>query len=460
MDQEHLWKSVLAELELGISRASFITWFKETAIADIADGVVTISVPNGFAKNWLQDKYHKPILRALRSAVEEIREINYVVGPLSRPLHLARSKPRPPPRPDFMELPQDRLELREAAADPESGLNPRYTFAHFVVGSFNELAHAAAQAVIKNPGRTYNPLFVYGGVGLGKTHIIQAIGNDLLHQNSAFKVRYLPAEKYMGEVVDALTGRSMNELKERYRAVDLLIMDDIQFIARTEKMQEEFFHLFNTLYERNHQIIISSDKPPAAIPTLEGRLRSRFEGGMIADLGEPDFETRLAILKSKLKARNLTLPEEVLAAVAEAITANIRDLEGALNRLVLRTSMSSVPLDVEETKKILSQISSAPRRFASYKKVIRTVAEFYDVTEKDIINRSRRKEIVKPRQIAMYLLREELKCSFPFIGDKLGKKDHTTAIHAYKKILADLSVNPVLEMELKAVKEKIYTTPV
>ncbi len=460
MDQEHLWKSVLAELELDISRASFITWFKETAIADIAEGVVTISVPNGFAKNWLQDKYHKPILRALRNAAEDIRDVNYVVGPLSRPMHLARSKPRPHQRSDFMELPQDRLELREAAADPASGLNPRYTFEHFVVGSFNELAHAAAQAVIKNPGRTYNPLFVYGGVGLGKTHLIQAIGNDLLHKNSALKVRYLPAEKYMSDVVDALTGKSMNELKERYRAVDLLIMDDIQFIARTEKMQEEFFHLFNTLYEKNRQIIISSDKPPAAIPTLEGRLRSRFEGGMIADLGEPDFETRLAILKSKLKARNLSLPEEVLAAVAEAITANIRDLEGALNRLVLRTSMSAAPLDVEETKKILAQISSAPRRFASYKKVIRTVAEFYDVTEKDIINRSRRKEIVKPRQIAMYLLREELKCSFPFIGDKLGKKDHTTAIHAYKKILADLGANPVLEMELKAVKEKIYSAPV
>lgn len=464
MNREDLWKSVLAELEVDISRASFITWFKETAIADIAEGVVTISVPNGFAKNWLQDKYHRPILRALRSAIEDIRDINYVVGPLARPLGLARAKPRHPPgggpRLDFMELPQDRLELREAAVDPESGLNPRYTFENFVVGSFNELAHAAAQAVLQNPGRTYNPLFVYGGVGLGKTHLIQAIGNDLLRQNPTAKVRYLPSEKYMGEVVDALSSKTMNELKERYRAVNLLVIDDIQFIARTEKMQEEFFHLFNALYEKNKQVVISSDKPPAAIPTLEGRLRSRFEGGMIADIGEPDLETRLAILKSKLKAKHLTLPEEVLACVAETITANIRDLEGALNRLVLRTNMSTAPLDVEETRKILSQILSAPRRFASYKKIIRTVAEFYDVTEKDIINRSRRKEIVKPRQIAMYLLREELKCSFPFIGEKLGKKDHTTAIHAYKKIMADLSSNPVLEMELKAVKEKIYTAPV
>lgn len=462
MNQEDLWKNVLTELELDISRASFITWFKETAIVDITEGVVTISVPNGFAKNWLQDKYHKPILRALRNTAEDIREINYVVGPLARPLHLARSKPRQQPdmRSDFMELPQDRLELRETAADPESGLNPRYTFENFVVGSFNELAHAAAQAALQNPGRTYNPIFVYGGVGLGKTHLIQAIGNDLLRRNPPLKVRYLPSERYMGEVLDALTGKSMNDLKERYRAVDLLIMDDIQFIARTEKMQEEFFHLFNALYERNRQIVISSDKPPAAIPTLEGRLRSRFEGGMITDIGEPDFETRLTILKSKLKSKSLTLPDEVLSCVAETVTHNIRDLEGALNRLVLRATMSAVPLGVEETKKILTQVSSAPRRFATYKKVIRTVAEFYDVTEKDIVNRSRKKEIVKPRQIAMYLLREELKCSFPFIGEKLGKKDHTTAIHAYKKITADLNVNPTLDMELKALREKIYITTV
>ena len=458
MNREDIWKTVLAELEINISRASFITWFRETSIADMADGVVTISVPSGFAKNWLQDKYHRSILRALRGISEDVREVAYVVGATDRAL-LARTKQRVMPRPEFMDVPQDRLDLHEAATDPQSGLNPRYTFAAFIVGSFNELANAAAQAVLKNPGSAYNPVFIYGGVGWGKTHLIKAIGNEMLRQNPHQKVRYLSSEKYMGEVVDALTSRTMNELKERYRSTDLLIIDDIQFIARTEKMQEEFFHLFNALYEKNKQVIISSDKPPAAIPTLEHRLRSRFEGGMLADIGVPDVETRFAILKTKLGAKNLALPDDVLRCIAEAIATNIRDLEGALNRLVLRASMSSAPIDVEETKKILSAVAEAPRKFTSYKKIIRVVAAFYDVSEKDLINRSRRKEIVKPRQIAMYILRDELKCSFPFIGEKLGKKDHTTAIHAYKKVLRDINASPAFDSELKTLKEKIYTSP-
>lgn len=457
MPHEDIWKSVLAEVELNISKASFITWFKETFIAEINDGAVTVSVPNGFAKNWLQDKYHKLILRALRNIVNDTREINYVVGPLERTAGFMRGKPRPANRPSFIEIPQDRLELKEAAADPESGLNSRYTFGNFVVGSFNELAHAAAQAVIKNLGVAYNPLFIYGGVGLGKTHLIQAIGNEILRHNSALKVRYLSSEKYMGEIVDAINNKSMNQLKEHYRATDLLIMDDIQFIARTEKMQEEFFHVFNTLYEKNKQIVISSDKPPAAMPTLEHRLRSRFEGGMIADIGEPDFETRLIILKSKLQTKGVVLPQDVLEFIASTVKNNIRDLEGALNRIVLRTTMNSAPVDLEEAKKVIAQAVLAPRRLTSAKKVVRVVAEFYDVSEKDLVNRSRRKEIVKPRQIAMYLLREELKCSFPYIGEKLGKKDHTTAIHAYRKITADLIANPVLVSELATLKEKIYS---
>ncbi len=458
MSREEIWKNVLAEIELTTSRASFITWFQETTIADIAEGVVTVSVPNGFAKNWLQDKYHKLILRCLRGLLGDTREVAYVVGALDRPLSQMRPKVRSIPKPMFME-PQERLELKDGTADPESGLNPRYLFENFVVGSFNELPHVAAQAVLKNPGLTYNPLFIYGGVGLGKTHLIQAIGNELLQRCPGTKVRYIPSEKFMGEIVDAINTRTMNQLKERYRSVDLLIMDDIQFIARTEKMQEEFFHAFNALYERNKQIVISSDKPPAAIPTLESRLRSRFEGGMIADIGAPDFETRLAILKTKLRIKNLTLPDDIVEYVAETITSNIRELEGALNRLILRTTMTASPPNIDEAKRILAQVSAAPKRFVSPKKIIRTVSEFYDVTEKELVNRSRKKEIVKPRQIAMYLLREELKCSFPFIGERLGKKDHTTAIHAYKKITAALPTHPELDNELKTLKEKIYSPP-
>lgn len=458
-NREEIWKNVLAEIELVTSRASFLTWFQETAIADIAEGVVTISVPNGFAKNWLQDKYHKVILRNLRNLLSDTREVAYVVGTLERPLARERPKARSSPRPVFPE-PQERLELAEGAVDPESGLNPRYRFENFVVGSFNELPHVAAQAVVQNPGLTYNPLFIYGGVGLGKTHLIQAVGNEMVKQRPGTRVRYTPSEKFMGEIVDAINTKTMNQLKERYRRVDLLIMDDIQFIARTEKMQEEFFYAFNALYEQNKQIVISSDKPPAAIPTLESRLRSRFEGGMIADIGEPDFETRLAILKAKLAAKRLALPDDVLAYVADTIKSNIRELEGALNRLLLRAAMAAAPPDVEEAKRILAQVSGAHKRFISPKKIIRMVAEFYDVSEKELIDRSRKKEIVKPRQIAMYLLREELKCSFPFIGEKLGKKDHTTAIHAYKKITADLAARQELEQEIKSLRERIYSPSV
>lgn len=457
-DWGSIWKTVLVEIELTMSRASFITWFQETAITDMSDGVVTVSVPNGFAKNWLQDKYHKVILRCLRSIRSDTREVTYTVGP-GHPAAHTRAKARPLQKLIPFE-PQERIGLKDGAVDPESGLNPRYLFENFVVGSFNELATVAAQAVVKNPGLTYNPLFIYGGVGLGKTHLVQAIGNELLRTRQDAKIRYISSEKFMSEIVDAINSRTMNQFKERYRSVDLLIMDDIQFIARTEKMQEEFFYAFNSLYERNKQIVISSDKPPAAIPTLEGRLRSRFEGGMIADIGEPDFETRLAILKSKLRSKNLTLPDDVVDFVASTVKSNIRELEGALNRLLLHSAMNASPPGVDDAKRILTHVSAAHRHFVSPRKIIRMVADFYDITEKDLINRSRRKEIVRPRQVAMYLLREELKCSFPFIGEKLGKKDHTTAIHACKKISADISADPNLDNELRLLREKINSPPV
>ncbi len=456
-NKEEVWKAVLAELELSISRPSFITWFKETAIADINGGMVTISVPNGFAKDWLQNKYQRYIVQALRNVASDVREVAYVVGNVKNSASAGgKRRERPHHFRAALEL-EERLEWKEGGADPETGLNPRYLFEHFVVGSFNELAHAAAQAVVKGLGGTYNPLFIYGGVGLGKTHLVQAIGNGVLKAHPGLRVRYIPSEKYMGEIVDAINEKTMNQLKERYRAVDLLVMDDIQFMARTEKMQEEFFHTFNSLYERNKQIVISSDKPPAAIPTLEARLRSRFEGGMIADIGEPDFETRLAILQRKLEQKNLSLPVPVLEYVAQTIKSNIRELEGALNRLVLHTKMVNAPLDVNEAKKVLAQVQAGQKRFATPKKVVRAVADFYELSERELMNPSRKKEIVRPRQVAMYLLREELKCSFPFIGERLGKKDHTTAIHAYKKVLAELSQNSELEEELKVIKERLYS---
>jgi chromosomal replication initiator protein len=300
-------------------------------------------------------------------------------------------------------------------------------------------------------------LFIYGGVGLGKTHLIQAIGNELLLNNPSYKIRYVPAERYMTEIVEALRNQGMNRLKEKYREVDLLILDDIQFIARTEKMQEEFFHTFNALYEKNKQIIISSDRPPNAIATLEDRLRSRFEGGMIADVGLPDIETRLLILKTKADTKQITISEDVLLFIADKIKNNIRELEGALNRIIISSKLSNSPITVEIAKRSIMSHASSPKKFISAKKIIKAVVDFYDIEERDLLHRSRKKDVVRPRQIAMYLMLEELKSSYPIIGERLGGRDHTTAIHSCEKIGQELLTNSELEEELQAIKNIIFT---
>ncbi len=456
MENRELWQTVLAKIELTLSRPNFITWFRDTDIARLDDKTVTVSVPNAFAREWLQNKHHKAILHALRESNPEVKEVLYVLGPpQSSSSHfkggVSRHKTSPAPA-SF--LTGDEQPLHDLVLNPETGLNPRYTFSNFVVGSFNELAHAAAQSIVQSPGGAYNPLFVYGGVGLGKTHLIQAVGNALLSRNPHAKVRYTPSEKYMIEIVEALRNQSMNALKEKYRSVDLLIMDDIQFIAKTEKMQEEFFHTFNALYERNKQIIISSDKPPAAIATLAARLRSRFEGGMIADVGLPDMETRLTILKKKAETKEIALAEDVLRVVAEQITTNIRELEGALNQLVVASKLSASPISADAAKKIIAASAAAPKKFLSPKKIIKTVADFYEMSERDLIQQSRKKDVVRPRQIAMYLMREHLKNSYPSIGEKFGGRDHTTVIHSCEKIGQDLRINPELVEELKAIRER------
>ncbi len=451
---------MLSKIELDISRPSFLTWFQETGITHLHGGVATVCVPNAFVKEWLQNKFHKTILHALRAISADIKDVQYVIGRPEgmKPLTLghgdvARRRRAPAPT----EVGGDESgSMRDLTVDPLTNLNPRYTFDTFVVGSFNELAHAAAQSVIKNPGTSYNPFFIYGDTGLGKTHLIQAIGNELLNKNSSYKVRYIPAEKYMGEIVEALKNQSMQQLKHKYRDIDLLVLDDIQFIARTEKMQEEFFHTFNSLYERNKQIIISSDRPPKAIPDLEQRLRSRFEGGMIADVGLPDFETRLLILRIKTEIKQVAVPEDVLRYLAEKITKNIRELEGALNRIVVASKLSSAPMNIDAARKVVLNHSSAPKKFISAKKIIKAVSEFYDMSEAELLHRSRKQEVVKPRQIAMYLMREEMKSSFPSIGEKFGGRDHTTVIHSCEKVGKELLINSELHEEIRRIREKIF----
>jgi len=449
MTKEELWQAVLAQLQLNISPANFATWFKNTEIISKEEYRVVVSAPNSFAKEWLEQKYGKPILKVLHSLDGEVKEVKYTVGKVG--LKIFKKTPTPS-LPDV-----GQLEFQEFQIDKETNLNPRYTFENFVVGPFNELPQAAAWAVSKNPGFVYNPLFIYGGVGLGKTHLLQAIGNEVAKESPKKKVKYIPSEKFTSGVVTAIRNREVESFKSKYRLIDVLILDDVQFLAGKEKTQEEFFHTFNYLYEKNKQIVLSSDRPPKAIPALAERLRSRFEGGMIADISYPDYETRIAILKTKSRERKFELPEDVLNYIATNIQRNIRELEGALNRLSAYQKLQNQTPNLEIAKSLLRNLILSPAKVATPKKILRAVAEFYDLKEGDLLSSSRRKEIVRPRQIAMYLLREDLKSSYPFIGRKFGGKDHSTAIHSYEKIFKELEENESLNDELSLIRQRIFS---
>jgi chromosomal replication initiator protein len=449
MNNEELWQAVLAQIQLNISPANFATWFKNTEVSSCKGGKVTVLVPNSFAKEWLENKYNKTILKILHDLNNETKEICYSIG--KNKLKIFK-KP-------IEETPvSDQLEFQEFKVDKDTNLNPKYTFGSFIVGPFNEMPHAAAIAVSENPGKVYNPLFIYGGVGLGKTHLLQAIGNEAANKFKKKKIKYISSEKFASEVVSSIRNHQMEAFKEKYRGMDVLIIDDIQFLAGKEKTQEEFFHVFNVLYENNKQIILSSDRPPKAINSLAERLRSRFEGGMIADISAPDIETRMAILKTKAQEKNLDFTEEIYQYIASIIQKNIRELEGALNRLAIYQKLNNQKIDIEIVKNLFKNVASSPGSIVTPKMVIQGVAEFYDLKEKDLLTTSRKKEIVKPRQIAMYLLREELKGSFPFIGRKFNGKDHTTAIHSYKKILNELQKDKKLEEEVGLIKERIFVS--
>ncbi len=449
MDLKDLWQTVLGEIELTISKANFITWFKNTKIYSKKEGVVTVSTPNAFTKEWLENKYNKLILKILRNNSPEVKEIQFNISG-GKP-SIIETIPEP-----ANNLIGDQLNFQEFSFDKETNLNPKYNFNNFIIGSFNELAQAAGRAIIKHPGAIYNPLFIYGGVGLGKTHLIQAIGNELNKKHPRQKVKYLSSERYTAELIDALQKKGMDSFKNKYNKIDTLIIDDIQFIAGKEKTQEEFFHTFNALYQKNKQIIITSDRPPKAISTLEERLRSRFEGGMIADISYPDLETRTAILQSKTKEKKVKIPEEVITYIASNIQKNIRELEGALNRTIAYCQLNNSIPTKKTTSKILCQIINSPKKITNYKNILKTVSEFYDININDLIDRSRKKELVHPRQITMYLIRKELNSSYPFIGEKLGGRDHTTVMYACQKIEKDLENNEIIQQELNLIKERLY----
>ncbi|HVZ11128.1 MAG TPA: chromosomal replication initiator protein DnaA [Candidatus Paceibacterota bacterium] len=453
MTNEQLWKAVLGEMELTVSRATFTTWLKNTSLIARDKSSAVVNVPNNFVKVWLEDKFTKKILQSIRALSPEIREIKYTVG--KPKLELIKQ--------DFSKIIMEREleEKAEAPADTDidknTNLNKKYSFESFVTGSNNELAYAACLAVTKNVGKMYNPLFLYGGVGLGKTHLLQAVGNKVAEQKDR-KVLYIPAERFSAHIVEAIRNKSVEDLKSRYAALDLLIIDDVQFFAGKEKMQEITFSTFNELYGKNKQIVFSSDRPPQAIPAIEERLRSRFAGGMIADIGLPDYETRLAILKQKSAVKNTELSDDVLSYIATHIQKNVRELEGALNRVIAFAQIYNKLPDVKEVKNILNTYLNTPYRKTSPQSVLKAVADFYNISLNDLLKRSRKKEVVRPRQITMFLLRDETKLSFPEIGQKLGGRDHSTVIHAYEKIKAESAVDEPLKQELVLIKERVYNS--
>ncbi len=452
MNNQELWQATLAQIQLNISPASFATWFKNTSIVSQKEGKTIVSVTNSFAKEWLQNKYGKTILKILHELDSKIKEVKYEVK------HKAnKNEARVLDKSSFLFSRKRQLDLQRFKAQKETNINPRYTFESFIVGPFNELAQAASWAISKEPGKVYNPLFIYGKVGLGKTHLLQAIGNEIVKNFSKKKVKYIPSETFTSGMVSAIRKQSIENFKTKYRNIDVLILDDVQFLAGKEKTQEEFFHIFNHLYEQNKQIILSSDRPPKAISALAERLRSRFEGGMIADISYPDYETRMAILKIKCEERKIVLPENILDYIASSIQKNIRELEGALTRVSAYQKLNNKTPDTETVKSLLKNLIFSPKQRITPKKIIKIVADFYDLKEKEILSSSRKREIVRPRQIAMYLLREELKSSYPFIGRRFGGRDHTTAIHAYEKIVKEINKNENIAEEINLIKQRVFS---
>ena len=443
-----LWHSILSEMETQLSRANFATWLKNSRLADEKEGTLFVMLPNNFAKEWVENKYQKNLLGAARNFDDSVKKLEFLVS--GQKLELM---PRKVSVTDFNKF-ENKINL-EFQTDPETNLNPRYTLSSFVVGSSNELAFSAASAIVQNVGSKYNPFFVYGGVGLGKTHLIQAIGNEIkTHYRGKIKSKYVSSEKFTSDVVWAIRNRRMEDIKRKYRDVDVLIIDDIQFIGGKEKTEEEFFHTFNTLYENNKQIIISSDRPPQSIPTLEERLRSRFEGGLIADIGYPDYELRLAVLKVKMQEKSETIEDKILEFIASKIRTNLRELEGILNRVIFYKNVKGELINLKTIEKIISETTQEPiPNNISVNEIIKIVSDFYNLTANDIISKSRKKELIEPRQISIYLARELLDFSFPYIAEKMGKRDHTTIMYSYDKINRELNQNPELNNKILTIKE-------
>ncbi len=463
MTNDQIWQAVLGELEIGISRANFITWFKNTFIYSIEEEIVTISVPNDFAKRWLEQKYYKAIKSSLEKITEKkIKEIVYKINLEKKESSSKEQKNDHGENKNEVEKTKEPTEKETTKENHEqkinlgnSGLNPKYSFTSFIIGKANELACAACQAIIKNPGKSYNPLFIYGGVGLGKTHLLQAVGNEFIKMSK--KVLYTTSEQFTNNYIDSIKSGRAKEFKNLYRNVDLLLVDDVQFMGGKDGTQEEFFHTFNQLQQGDKQIILSSDRPPKAIPAIEKRLISRFESGMVADIGKPDIETKIAILEKKARERNYILEEEILKYISNSIQNNIRELEGALNKVIAYHEFHNISPNIRTVKNILNDLTNNNQiKPIIPKDIIEVVCQYYNISNKDLLGEKRKKELVLPRQVAIFLMREELNTSYPTIGEELGGRDHTTAIHSYNKINKEKEENEKLNQEIISIKQLLY----
>ena len=455
MTNYEIWQAVLAEFELKISKANFTTWFHNTGIADFSNSSVTICVPNTFTKSWMEKKYNSDIVKTIERVTEKpIKKIEYKVENMKNVQEQECGTFPQQPTVSTISLP---VYSNNRTIVSQFGLNTKYSFSSFIVGKNNELAHAAAQAVADRPGEAYNPLFIYGGVGLGKTHLLQAVGNKMLEKNQNLKILYVSSEKFTNEFVSAVKEGRAKEFKDRYRNVDLLLIDDIQFIGGKEQTQEEFFHTFNELHQQGKQVVLTSDRPPKAIPSLEDRLRSRFEWGMIADISAPDMETRIAILQTKCQEKKFNLGSDLLQLVAEAVQSNIRELEGALNKIIAFHNLKNTEPTKETVRSILSTLENKSiKKTRTPSEIISEVAVYFDISIEDILGKSREKKLSFPRQIIMYILRNELKMSYPAIGAELGGRDHTTAMHAHTKISTEIETDPKLKQDMELIKQRLY----
>jgi len=447
MNINELWSKSLGEIELSMSKANFTTWFKNTSIIKEEGGSVYIGVPNEFVKDWLYNKFHKLILKTLINHEEAIRSVEYVIHKFEPAVKIQEKETQSPTTIHI----NKELPLNDLYTNKDDNLNPKYNFNSFIVGPFNELAYAVAQTIINNPGQQYNPFFIYGGTGLGKTHMIQAIGNTIKTKYPGKKIYYVSLERFTIDYINSIANKNPNSFKEKYRKYDVLIMDDIQFISGKDKTQEELFHLFNIMYEANKQIIFSSDKHPNFILGIEERLQSRFASGMTVQIVEPDYESRIAIIKAKFETTNCIVEDEVVSYLAEALEGNIRELEGSLNTIICQSELKNKSLSLLEVKTLIKN-NIKPKKTVAIKDIIQAISEHYGISGDLIYEKTRRKEIVRARQVAMYLLREDFNMSYPLIGTKLGGRDHTTVIHSHLKIKSDLKTDPSLLQEIEKIR--------